>query len=360
MKDNTETTTKLTKAVEKNISSSVLAKINVLHQAGEMRLPKDYSAENALKSAYLILVETKNKQNQFALQHCTQESIANALLKMVVLGLSPMKKQCNLIMYGNKLSCDVEYTGNIILAKRYGGLQWINPVTIFEGDKFEFAIDIETGRKRVTKHEQTLKNLGTKKVAGAYAVYKLADGSINTEIMEIEQIKQSWGQGAMKGASPAHKNFPDQMANKTVINRACKLLIRGSDDNVLFYPGSDFNKDRALADKEHDINKNANKEEITIDVDNVEVDVVVVDGKEITINTGETAEEYSERVKGLEGYVEKIKEQAQQTTGNDNEKTKKTPKLDVKPVREPIVDEGGQTQIDDSPNTELKPRGPGF
>ena len=49
----------------------------------------------------------------------------------------------------------------------------------------------------------------------------------------MQQIKDSWNQGAMKGNSPAHKLFPDQMAEKTVINRACKLIIRTSDDAIL-------------------------------------------------------------------------------------------------------------------------------
>ena len=41
-------------------------------------------------------------------------------------------------------------------------------------------------------------------------------------------------QGATKGGSPAHKNFGDEMAKKTVIGRACKILIGMSDDSALF------------------------------------------------------------------------------------------------------------------------------
>ena len=45
--------------VKKDISAQVLAKIEQFQQAGELRLPSDYSVENALKSAYLILSEQK-------------------------------------------------------------------------------------------------------------------------------------------------------------------------------------------------------------------------------------------------------------------------------------------------------------
>ena len=37
-------------------------------------------------------------------------------------------------------------------------------------------------------------------------------------------------QGATKGQSPAHRNFPQEMAKKTVIGRACKLFVSTSDD----------------------------------------------------------------------------------------------------------------------------------
>lgn len=216
--------------IEKDITDSVLKKVEMFRQSGELKIPADYSPENAIKAAYLILSDPKDN----LMTTCTRESIANSLLKMVVWGLSPLKKQCDFIKYGNTLECTPEYTGNIVLAKRYGGLKWIHANAIYAGDEFAFAIDATTGRKKILKHEQTLESIGSKDIKGAYAVYQLLDGTTNVEIMNIDQIRQSWAMGGSKGVSPAHKNFPDEMAKKTVINRACKLLIRGSDDSVLF------------------------------------------------------------------------------------------------------------------------------
>ena len=85
------------------------------------------------------------------------------------------------------------------------------------------------------------------------------DGKIDVEIMNIVQIRDAWNQGATKGASPAHKNFPDQMAIKTVINRACKLIIRGSDDSALFSNDDETN----VVDRE--IAENANVETISFE-----------------------------------------------------------------------------------------------
>lgn len=249
---------------EKNITTSVLSKITSFQQSGELRIPKDYSPENALKSAWLVLQETKDRNNNPVLQSCSKESIANALLKMVVWGLSPLKKQGDFIAYGAQLDFTPEYTGNLVLAKRYGGLIKHNQRAIFKGDIFEFETDIEFPyRTRILKHQQSLENIGGE-VVGAYFAYELEDGTKDVEIMNISQIKAAWGQGGSKGNSGAHKNFSDQMAIKTVINRGCKLLIRGSDDSAL-YDKEDKEFDPISAQVQSDIQNNANRKVISFE-----------------------------------------------------------------------------------------------
>lgn len=219
--------------IQKNITDSVLKRVNQMQQLGDLKLPKDYSPENALKSAYLILQETKNKENKFALQYCTQTSIANALLEMVISGLSPAKKQCYFLMYADKLQLSTSYFGRLTLAKRFGNVKDVRGFAIFKGDEFEFEVDVAKGIKYVTKHKQKLENLKPDNVIGAYAIVYYEDGSTNTEVMNIEQIKKSWNMGQMNGNSKAHKEFTDQMAIKTVISRACKLAVNSSNDNEL-------------------------------------------------------------------------------------------------------------------------------
>ena len=73
----------------------------------------------------------------------------------------------------------------------------------------------------------------------------------------MAQIQKSWEQGPTKGQSPAHKNFPGEMAKKTVINRACKLLIAASDDSVLMEPGEDGRIGRVKAEIEAEANQGA-------------------------------------------------------------------------------------------------------
>ena len=243
------------KPKESEITGLVLNRINTFVEAGELVLPKDYSPANALKAAWLILQETQDSNKQPVLVSCSQESIANSLLKMVVWGLSPLKKQGDFIPYAGKLDFVPEYTGNIVLAKRYGGLAE-NPVAnaIYKGDVFEFTIDPATGRKTVTKHEQKLENLGGE-VVGAYCTYKEVNGNVNTEIMNILQIKNAWNQRKGNGLSPAHTNFSDEMAKKTVINRAMKLLIRGAADGNILAVAGDKDDDTTKETKQDEVKK---------------------------------------------------------------------------------------------------------
>ena len=258
--------------VKNDISSQVLSKIDAFQNSGELKLPKDYNVENALKSAYIILSDPKNN----ILAKCDKSSVAEALLKMVVYGVSPIKKQCYFIPYGEKLECSISYAGNIAIAKRYGKLKSIKANAVFEADTFEFEVDQKTGLRKVTKHIQTLESVGSNKIKGAYAVYEMTDGTIDVEVMSITQIQAAWNQGGAKGNSPAHKNFADQMAIKTVINRACKLLISSSDDSVLYDPLDEENAiDVTNENVKHEVKTKANKQPIDFqDAEVIEEEVV--------------------------------------------------------------------------------------
>lgn len=240
---------------EKSITDAVLRRINQYQANGELKLPDNYSAENALKSAYLTLLETVDRDKNPVLTSCTKESIANSLLDMVVQGLSPMKKQCYFIAYGKKLQLSRSYQGSVAIAKRVG-LKCVVANVIYEGDEFEYEINTETGRKHLIKHDQKIENIDLKKIRGAYAITELTDGTKDLELMNINQIHNAWNQGAAKGASGAHINFTDEMCKKTVIQRAMKSVINSSDDSHLH---TDENEESPL---KMEISESANKEEI--------------------------------------------------------------------------------------------------
>lgn len=267
----TNQTQSATKAVQKyeNISEQVLARIEDFQKSGGMVIPKDYSVENHMKSAWLILQATTDRSGQQALAVCTKESIANALLDMVLQGLAVSKKQGYFIVYGNKLEFQRSYFGTIALAKRTGGIK-TEPVAnvIYEGDEFIYTIDPKTARISIVKHEQKIENIDNTKIKGAYALVTLADGTTQVTIMSMAQIRAAWGQGATKGNSPAHKNFAEEMAKKTVIGRACKAIINSSDDAWL-YEGKADDMDGDNATRQREATTSAEKV-VVVDADSYE------------------------------------------------------------------------------------------
>lgn len=275
-----------------NIVDSTLQRIEAMQAAGELRIPKDYSAPNALKSAWLILQDVKDMNKRPVLEACSKESIAYALLNMVVQGLNPMKRQCSFIAYGNKLTLQREYQGSIAIAKR-AGLKSIVANPIFKGDVFKWEINKDNGTKSILAHEQSFENYGGE-VTGAYAIVEMEDGGKNIEIMSMGQIRQAWNQGATKGQSPAHKNFPDQMACKTVINRAVKTIINSSDDAALFEDDEPA-ESAFTANVKQQIADNANKNEIGFDEEPIQQPDEV--SEPIPDENGEVVEDKSETTK---------------------------------------------------------------
>jgi recombination protein RecT len=285
-----ENKTVATTTQERNITDGVLSRVQQLSSKGDLVIPKNYSAENALKSAWLILQSVKDRNSKPALEVCTQSSIANSLMDMVVQGLNPVKKQCYFVVYGNQLQLMRSYMGTAAVTKRLKGVKDVYANIIYEKDEFEFELDLDTGLKKITKHKQSFENIDPDKIKGAYAVIVKEDGKHYVEVMNISQIKKSWNQGAAKGNSGAHNNFADEMAKKSVINRACKMFINTSDDSDILVDTFDRTDEEKSYD-EKDIINNAEyevKEEIKQKANNKEIDiedkprnVVEVEAKEI-------------------------------------------------------------------------------
>lgn len=238
-----------------------------------LTFPKGYNYSNELMGAYLILKETQDNNKKCVLDSCTQVSIANTLMDMVTMGLSMQKKQCYPVAYGGKLQCQVSVYGNTCIARNYG-MKNIDAMCIYEGD--EFTYHIENARIVIDSHKQNFMNINTDKIVGAYAIVTMDDGSNYVELMNISMIKQSWKQGFgyKENGSGTHQKFTDQMAMKTVKNRALKYIIRTYGTQMLndAYDSAEAveTDDRTVLDMEHDVSENANSEEFPVEAEVVE------------------------------------------------------------------------------------------
>ena len=232
-----------------------------------LAFPEDYNVANSLMGAYLVLKETTDKNGKPILETCSQSSIANSLMDMATLGLSVQKKQGYFIAYGGKCQFQKSYFGNIAIARRYG-LKAINAEVVYADD--DFAYHIDDGVKVLDKHVQKLENIDNTKIIGAYAVVTMIDGTKTLEVMNMAQIKQAWQQGyGYKEGSGTHSKFTDQMAKKTVINRALKGIINTHGD--VFVQEADEhteNIDQAeaiVSDVNYEIANEANTEELVVE-----------------------------------------------------------------------------------------------
>lgn len=217
------------KRFQEETADMVLTRVEAMTDAGELVLPANYHAGNAVKLAWLYLQTVTDKNGRPAVDVCTRESICNCFLEMVIKGLSVGKKQCYFIVTGNQLSFWEDYRGKLMRAKRDTSIKDVFPQVVYEGDTFQYTVD-EFGQYQLVKHDTCMANININKIVGAYAVVVNDDGSRHIEVMTMEQIRNSWMQGAAKGNSGAHVKFTDQMAKKTVMSRACKIALGSSED----------------------------------------------------------------------------------------------------------------------------------
>lgn len=208
--------------LQKDITDTVLTRLEVLQKEGVV-IPPNYNAQNALKSAFFALT---NSSNGNLLEKCTQTSIANSLLDMVIQGLSPAKTQCYFVPYGDTCKMTRSYFGTQKVIKSLSNVKDIYANVIFEGDEFEYKN--EGGRDYLVNHKSSLLNRD-KPIVGAYAVVEMVDGDKPITIMTRKEIETSWKQSKIYGKT--HNAFPQEMAKRTVINRAAKSYINTSDDS---------------------------------------------------------------------------------------------------------------------------------
>ena len=208
--------------LQKDITDNIARKLDELKKDGGLAIPANYNPANALKSAFF---EMTNSASGNLLEKCSRESIANSLLNMAIQGLSPAKKQCYFVPYGQNLSMQRSYFGTQKVVKSLTNVDDIWATIIYEGDEFE--IEIEGGRERIAKHTTSFLNRDND-IIGAYCIIRKSDGEEVLTVMTRKEIEASWSQSKNKSVQ---NKFPQEMAKRTVINRAAKAFINTSDDS---------------------------------------------------------------------------------------------------------------------------------
>lgn len=209
----------------KKVENGVMKQVDTMVSQG-ISFPANYDPKKAVVNAISIIKQDSKLMN------CNPASIAQSISYMVQLGLEPSAKQCYFIPYGQELKLSPSYFGTQTILRRINGVIDIVAQVIYNDDEVDY--EIENGHIVNFIHKTNFKNRKSG-IAGAYAIIALDEEIFgrtqHIEIMDEEEIKLAWGQGATKGNSPAHKNFPQEMSKKTVINRASKNFVNTLTDS---------------------------------------------------------------------------------------------------------------------------------
>lgn len=256
-----------------------------------LSLPPDYSVGNALNSAYLILSDTS--KGQPLLDKCDQGSVIKALMNMAIQGLSPAKNQCYFIPYGNQLVMQRSYFGSISVVKRLSNVKDIQAQVVHKDDTFK--IGGKDGVLVVKEFEPSFENLD-KPIIGAFAWIEDINGNRTYTVMTKKDIDTSWSHAKTK---KVQNEFPEEMAKRTVINRAAKFYINSSSDNDLFV--------KAVNETTSNEYENDDRKDVTPTKRSLVADV---------------AENKAEKVESAEPAKEPVRTAAKEASSNDQESVK--------------------------------------
>lgn len=191
---------------------------------GQLEFPKNYNYVSAVKYAALVISQTKS------LCDCTKSSIAQALSDMALQGLDISKKHGYFIKYANELKFFRSYLGDVAAIMQSGFVKAIKALVVYEGDTFETGI--VNDEEVVLCHQTSFANKDNP-IIGAYAVAILPEGAKTYCIMTKKEIDKSWAKSTNTN-NITQRDFPQEMAKRTVIRRLVKMLFTFLNPNTNF------------------------------------------------------------------------------------------------------------------------------
>ncbi len=197
--------------------------INKNIRDNKITVPEGYNVSNEITMALMMIAQTNNKDGRPALETCSRESIMTQLRLMAQNGVSMAQKQCYPIVRGNKLCIDISYFGTISIIKRLMPGYDVRANVIYKDDTYDYIWNEETQCYQVTNIKSSIENRD-KPIVGAYGtIFEKATGKvIFSEVMSWKEILTSWSHAK---TDKVQKEFPQEMAKRTLIQRMCKLFL---------------------------------------------------------------------------------------------------------------------------------------
>ena len=197
--------------------------INKNIRDNKITVPEGYNVSNEITMALMMIAQTNDKDGRPALESCSRESIMTQLRLMAQNGLSMAQKQCYPIVRKPKLCIDISYFGTISIIKRLMPGYDVRANVIYKDDTYDYIWNEETQCYQVTNIKSSIENRD-KPIVGAYGtIFEKATGKvIFSEGMSWKEILTSWSHAK---TDKVQKEFPQEMAKRTLIQRMCKLFL---------------------------------------------------------------------------------------------------------------------------------------
>lgn len=194
-----------------------------------LKIPEGYNYANEITSAMLYIANNvKDKNNRPAMQVCTKDSIMMAVRDMAINGLSIIRNQVYPIVYEDRLALQTSYFGTMASLKNIFPNLVITANVLYEGDKFDYCYDERGQYYYIMNVRSSLENRDKPIIAAYGTIFDNTTGErIYGQVMTMKEIKMCWSHSKSK-EQKVHSEFPQEMAQRTVINRLCKRYLKSA------------------------------------------------------------------------------------------------------------------------------------
>lgn len=240
-------------------------------------LPTDFNKQRfALNFVSLI-------QDKPELQKYSKEVLATALVRSAQDNLDALNNEVYIYKgYNDKLTYTASYKGlrKMAIEKSKRPIKDIYAKPIFEGDTVEETF--MNGESKLVYKSNFMKR---GKWIGVLAVCVFKDNSEIYELMDMDDINAVKAKSRNSGA---WKDFPQEMAKKSVIRRLCKQITLDFKDKEQadMFTGADEMIDNPKEQAEKDIAENANQASLDAE-EIIDVEATVVEGEQQSMSFDE-------------------------------------------------------------------------
>ena len=189
----------------------------------EIKVPEGYNVGSEIALAMMKIAQTNDRNGKPALTVCSKDSVYTALRQMAMSGLSMAQNQCYPIVYDNQLQIQRSYFGTLALIHRMLPEYNVSASVVYDGDSYDYGFDDITNCYRMKVTEAKLGNRRNSIIA-VFGTISRKDTKevVFSEVMTWEEVLVSWSHAK---TDKVQKEFPDQMAKRTLLNRMCKLFV---------------------------------------------------------------------------------------------------------------------------------------